>query len=103
MFPSHTPGGYLPTGIYEVTLQEIESMLGSSTIKRKELFKGLEKAIDNMSHAGVKILYLGGSFVTKDPAPKDVDGCWEADGVNLDLLDPVLLDFKYRRKRMKWK
>ena len=33
----------------------------------------------------------------------DFDACWEADGVDADLLDPVLLDLRDRRRAQKAK
>lgn len=47
-------------------------------------------------------MYIDGSFITDEPFPKDVDGCWGADAsIDLDRLDEVFLDFSDRRRRMK--
>ena len=46
-------------------------------------------------------MYIDGSFVTVKQDPADFDGCWEATGVNADLLDPVLLDLRNRRAAQK--
>jgi uncharacterized protein DUF6932 len=41
-------------------------------------------------------------FLTTKADPNDVDGCWEwTDEVNLNLLDPVFLDFSHQRQAMK--
>ena len=40
------------------------------------LFSGLMKALINLAEAGVKKVYIDGSFVTDKDYPKDIDGCW---------------------------
>jgi hypothetical protein len=44
-----------------------------------------------------------GSFVTGKEVPGDFDGCWEAEGVDPQALDPVLLDFRHPRAAQKAK
>ncbi len=41
------------------------------------------------------MVYIDGSFVTADSEeePKDWDGCWEVEGVEQRLLDPILRTF----------
>jgi hypothetical protein len=51
--------------------------------------------------AGCSRVYLNGSFVAEKELPGDFDACWEASGVDPDLLDPVLLDFSDRRAAQK--
>jgi hypothetical protein len=48
-------------------------------------------------------VYINGSFVTAKDVPGDFDACWDADGVDPDRLDPVLLDFSNRRAAQKAK
>jgi len=48
-------------------------------------------------------VYLNGSFVTSKELPNDYDGCWEEDGVDPTLLDPVLLTFDRGRVSQKAK
>ena len=43
--------------------------------------------------AGCRRAYIDGSFVTAKEKPADFDGCWETDGVDPALLDPVLVTF----------
>ena len=53
---------------------------------------GLEAAVENLRAAGVRRLWIDGSFVTRKPAPNDVDGCWEySEEVDLEALNPVFL------------
>lgn len=52
-----------------------------------------------MAEAGVKIIWIDGSFVTSKENPNDIDGCWEYTPlVNQDKLDSVFLG---SRKEMK--
>lgn len=38
-------------------------------------------------------MWLGGSFVTDDPDPDDIDACWRVEvGVDYAAIDPVLLN-----------
>jgi hypothetical protein len=39
-------------------------------------------------------VYLDGSFVTEKDVPSDYDACWCSNGVKVELLDPVFLDFE---------
>ncbi|HMP06723.1 MAG TPA: hypothetical protein PJ982_10265, partial [Lacipirellulaceae bacterium] len=54
---------------------------------------GLIAAARALQSAGCSTLYLDGSFVTRKDEPSDYDGCWDAAGVDVQKLDPVLLDF----------
>ncbi len=46
-----------------------------------------------LAQAGCRVVYLNGSFVTAKEHPRDYDACWGLTGVDVDALDPVLLDF----------
>jgi hypothetical protein len=66
------------------------------------LLAGLRAALDNLRAAGVRWVYLDGSFVTDKESPNDIDGCWEAEPtVEITVLDPVFLDFSRGRAAMK--
>lgn len=71
------------------------------TSRRRQLLDGLAEAIDLLSAAGCRRLWLNGSFVTAKDEPADFDACWQTDGVDLDLLDPVLLDLSSGRAAQK--
>jgi len=51
--------------------------------------------------AGCRRVYIDGSFVSAKEVPGDFDGCWEATGMDLTSLDPVLLTFTQRRVAQK--
>jgi hypothetical protein len=101
MIPSPNAIGELPPGVHAATLAEVEAVF-VTTLKRRVLFDGLRRALLNLTRAGVRRVFIDGSFVTTKADPNDVDGCWEwNDAVNIDLLDPVLLDFAHHRQAMK--
>lgn len=60
-------------------------------------------ALDALAAAGCRRAYIDGSFVGSKLAPADFDACWEVDGVNLALLDPILRAFGHQRAAQKMK
>lgn len=92
----------LPPGIHNATLENIEKKFASNN-HRKLLFDGLKKAVKALSLAGCKTIYLDGSFVTAKTNPGDWDMCWSPVGVDVNKLDPILLDFTDKRKNQKTK
>ena len=62
---------------------------------------GLRDALENLERAGCWRAYIDGSFVTSKEYPNDFDACWEEDGVDPHLLDPVLLTFDAGRATQK--
>jgi hypothetical protein len=84
-------GGRLPEGIHAASFAEVEAEFGWNE-HRRLLLAGLKAALRNLRAAGVRRVYLGGSFLTDEAVPEDVDGCWEVSrGVDVEALDPVLL------------
>ena len=103
MIPDFQSHGELPAGIYETTLEEIRQRLGYNAWRLK-LIDGLEAVLANLRSAGVRRVYLDGSFVTSNRYPGDIDGCWDVDRqVDVGSLDPVFLDFSSGRQAMKEK
>lgn len=103
MIPPFDPdSGNLPSGVHEATWHEFVARYGY-TAHRLALLAGLKAALDALRAAGCRRAYIDGSLVSAKEAPADFDGCWEADGTNPDLLDPVLLDFSYLRAAQKAK
>ena len=94
--------GNLPAGIHVATWEEVEAAFGSSA-RRQRLLAGLLRAMRALRAAGCTRAYIDGSFVTAKDAPGDFDACWEAQGVDPNTLDPVLLDFSNRRAAQKAK
>lgn len=101
--PDFDSNGNLPPGEYKVTMDDIENKLTWSPT-RKKLFGGLTQAILVLKDAGVKRVYIDGSFTTQKDDPEDIDGCWELnDNIDADKLDPVFLDREHPREIMKQK
>lgn len=92
----------LPPGIHDATLSEIENRFATND-KRKRLFDGFKKGVKFLTTAGCSNIFLDGSFVTAKPEPWDYDVCWNPVGVDVNKLDPVLLDFRNGRKNQKLK
>ena len=101
MIPAPNALGELSPGMHPATLEEVEAVFATPP-RRRRLFEGLRRAIQNLHAAGVRRVFIDGSFVTTKADPNDIDGCWEwTDEVHLDLLDPVLLDFAQARRAMR--
>ena len=101
MIPTPNAIGELPSGVHPATLTEIAAVFVTPP-RRRHLFEGLRRAVQNLSAVGVRRVFIDGSFVTTKADPNDIDGCWEwTEDVHLDLLDPVLLDFAQARRAMR--
>lgn len=101
MLPPFDPDtGRLPEGEHEVGWDEVVERFGW-TARRRQLLDGLADAIDALTAAGCRRLWLNGSFVTAKDEPVDFDACWDTDGVDLDVIDPLLLDLSAGRAAQK--
>lgn len=101
MIPAFDPDtGNLPPGIHEATWGEFVARYGY-TVRRLTLLAGLKAGLDALRRAGCRRAYIDGSFVTSKTTPGDFDVCWESDGVQARLLDPVLLTFDNLRAAQK--
>lgn len=72
-------------------------------VRRRALLDGLALAIDSLATAGCRRIWINGSFVTAKEEPAEFDACWDSEGVDLNALDPVLLDFSQGRAAQKAK
>ena len=102
MIPEFTRDGRLPAGVHWAAWQEIEARFGFSE-RRQELLSGLRLASRALRRAGCRQMYIDGSFVTIKHEPGDYDACWDIDGVDVECLDPVFLDFADGRRAQKHK
>ena len=101
MLPAFDPEtGRLPEGEHEADWSEVVERFGWNP-RRRQLLDGLAEAIDLLAAAGCRRIWLNGSFVTAKEEPADFDGCWDTDGVNVDRLDPVLVDLSNGRAAQK--
>jgi hypothetical protein len=94
--------GYLPRGLHRATWAEVVQALGFSP-ERQELLKGLLAACTALQLAGVKEVWIDGSFSTKKKKPRDYDGCYSMIGIDPDKLDPVFFKTRPPREEMKKK
>ena len=102
MIPEFDLDGNLPPGIHLATWQEFTERFGITSYRQK-LLKGLQAALESLKKGSCESVYIGGSFVTAKAEPGDFDGCWEPNGVNPYLIDPVLLNFNNGRAAQKAK
>jgi hypothetical protein len=100
VIPEFTAQGNLPEGIHPATWKEFTTRLGFNEPRRK-LLRGFSEAWTLLRAAGCRRLYVGGSFASDKARPKDIDGCWDSDGVNVDALDPIFFDFEDGRAAQK--
>ena len=90
----------LPAGEHLAALDEIEATYGFSSWRRKSLMSGLRAATENLKSAGVKTIWINGSFVTGKKEPNDIDGCWEYNElVDINILDPIFLGDRFGMKK----
>ncbi len=92
--------GLLPPGIHWASWEEVEERLGTNE-HRQALLVGLCAALVALAEAGCRTAYIDGSFVTDKARPNDFDVCWDPSGVDLDALEPVLLDLAHPRTAQK--
>ena len=102
MLSAFNDDGNLPPGVHKATWREFVARFGT-TRRRRELLRGLKQALNSLWVAGCRTVYIDGSFVTAKRAPGDFDACWDLNGVDPELLDPVLLTFDSGRATQKAK
>ena len=98
--PFDTNTGRLPEGVHEASWDEIVQRFGWNQ-RRRRLLDGLAEAIELLAEAGCRRLWLNRSFVTAKDEPGDFDACWDTSSVDLDVIDPVLLDLSSGRAEQK--
>ena len=92
MIPEFDNDGNLPVGIHFSSWEEFVERFGNG-LQRQYLIQGLKKLISNLRIAGCRRVFIDGSFTTTKDFPSDYDACWEVEGVNPNVLDPVLIEF----------
>jgi hypothetical protein len=101
LIPAHEPStGNLPPGEHPAKWFDVVERFGT-TPWRRELLEGLACALHDLRAAGCKRVYIDGSFITTKAHPGDFDACWDADGVDFDVIDEVLLTFDAGRRAQK--
>lgn len=106
MIPKLKKSGLLPTGVYPATWKEVEKTFGG-TAYRQLLLAGLKRGLSTLHQFGCTEVYIGGSFVTDEPDPGDIDVCYNNTYIDLKKLKnnhPEFFDSKKGtyRQRKKW-
>lgn len=94
------PWPVLPAGIHPATLEEVKVAFATNH-RRRQLYLGLVDGVSRLRRAGCETVYLDGSYVTAKPRPNDFDACWDPQGVDEALLDPLFRDFRNGRSAQK--
>jgi hypothetical protein len=94
--------GNLKPGIHSMSWDEFLKLFGTN-VHRLSLLSGLKAAILSLKQAGCQIIYVDGSYVSLKDFPEDYDACWDVNGVDGNLIDPILLKFNDGRRAMKIK
>ncbi len=68
MIPPPNASGELPPGIHRASLEEVEAVF-ATTPRRRTLFAGLQRAVHNLRAAGVRHVFIDGSFITTKADP----------------------------------
>lgn len=71
--PQFRPDGYLPEGLYLVSLEEATFRFGSSIPRRRRLALRLRRWFDLIRTIGGHRFLVDGSFVTAKQDPNDID------------------------------
>jgi len=103
MIPNFDRNGNLPPGQYLATLEEFEEKFVYG-MKRKDLFEGIKRLIDDLRKIGCKTLFIDGSYTTQKLFPSDFDACWDDTGVDhvkAKAIVPELYNRGLRKLRYK--
>ena len=102
MIPVFNRRGVLPPGIHAADWNEFIQRFGG-TARRRLLLTGLKDALQALSLAGCRLVYIDGSFVSEKQEPADYDACWDVQNVNVNAFDATFLDFSAGRRAQKKK
>src|SRR5205809_6717643 len=76
MIPEFDPDGLLPEGIHDCSLNELRQRFGSfqTSDRRPRLYQRFEELVSELRTLRMPlVIYVDGSFVTRNPRPNDVD------------------------------
>lgn len=81
--------GYLPYGMYNLTINEIEKIFSrNSSKRRKEIMEIYKIHLNEIQNTGYYLDdWIGGSFITTKENPNDIDTLTEFDGEKVDEND----------------
>lgn len=99
MIPEFTIAGKLPPGIHAATWGEFQKRYGYNQ-KRRWLLEGLRMLLNELARVNCSAVYVDGSFVTDKEIAGDYDLCWKMEGVLIEDLDPVLMNYTIQGKKL---
>jgi hypothetical protein len=73
MIPPFDNSGWLPPGVHNATLAEIEDRFGRQSELRRVQMESVRWMVELAVRAGIQRIILNGSFVTDIMEPNDVD------------------------------
>jgi hypothetical protein len=71
--PALDQRGFLPEGLHIASLEEVKERFGVGTNQRRLLARKLSSLSKRAYKMGAESLILGGSFISSDPNPRDLD------------------------------
>lgn len=80
MIPKFNENGYLPPGIWDATIAEVQQRF-AQTPHRSRLFQAFQAVVEILRAANCPELHLNGSYVTSSEVPGDYDMCYEPTGM----------------------
>ncbi len=92
--------GLLPPGEHPASWDDVLDRFGWNPIRRRQL-DGLAEALELLTEAGCRRVWLNGSFVTAKDEPGDFDAVWDPNDVDTDKLDPIFFDLSNHRLAQK--
>ena len=103
MIPPFDPNGALPEGQHVCEWDEfVERFEGKADNKRRRrLILGLAQVCVLLNRAGCLMVWVDGSFVTRERWPKDFDLRYDSDEADREKLDPLISDLSSGRSLQK--
>lgn len=71
--PDFEEGGLLPAGFHSTCFDGFRQKFGFNPHRQEMIDNGLRKVCHELKVRGVQHIFVGGSFVTQNPVPEDID------------------------------
>ena len=103
MIPAFGRDGLLPVGEHPSDWEEFVARFSGTPDngRRRKLMLGLAQMLFLLNEAECRVVWIDGSFVTRERWPKDFDLCYDPQRMSLDLLSPELRDVSQGRAAQK--
>ena len=104
-FNGFDKNGYIPYGVYNMTMEEFKSIFCKNSPKREEIIEEYEKHLSEIKNTGYFLdHWIDGSFVSTKENPSDIDTLTEFDGAEVDKnndrpkIDELIFNSKSKTK-----